>query len=282
MTADDLGLASGINRGIMDCVEKGIVSSVSLCVNGRAAEEALDFCKNHPRLDTGLHLVLAGEKALSRASGENGLSGKSGDFFRNWATFLAAYFSRRIDQRGLEKEIEAQFKKLSGAGIRVIHVNSHQHLHILPGILNIVMANCRKYGVRFIRLPYSRPARHWLFADWHRVILQIAVNLLCALNANKIRAAGLRTCDNTTGVLYSGRMGSTALRRFVSSLKIGKSEIIFHPGRVDEELLFLYGHWGYSWEEETNLLCSCDIKKLLDEEMISLMSFSSRREYDGR
>ncbi len=282
MTADDLGLARGINRGIMDCVEKGIVTSVSLCANGSAYEEALVFCRRSPGLDTGLHILLVEGNALSPASVESGLSDKAGRFPVNWAAFLARYLLRGIKPGGLEKEIGAQFGKICGSGIRVVHVNSHQHLHLLPGILDIVIANCRKYGIKYIRVPYSRPARHWLAAGWRRILWQTILNLFCARALPRIKAAGLRACAETTGVLHSGRMDGHILKKIIASLSEGRSEIICHPARAGRELSGLYGHWGYSWDEETDFICSTEARGLLKEYGVVLCAFSAaEKENDG-
>jgi len=282
VTADDFGLARGINRGIMDCVERGIVTSVSLCVNGSEYEEALAFCRRVPGLSAGLHLVFTGEEALSAAAGKNGLCGRDGRLPGSWPVFLARYFLGGIGLRGLEKEIKAQFGKISSAGVRVTHVNSHQHLHLLPAILDIVISNCREYGVRYIRVPFSGPARHWLGADRRRAAWQIILNMLCARALSRVKKAGLQACTETSGVLYSGRMGRSELKGMIAALKEGKTEIICHPGRDGGELSSLYGGWGYAWDKETDSLCSADVKGSLKEYGISLCGFSPAEKKDDK
>lgn len=274
MTADDFGLTGGINRGIVDCVEQGIVTSVSLCVNGREYDEALAFCRRVPGLSIGLHLVFTGEKALSPDAAENGLCGRDGRLPGSWPVFLARYFSGGIRLRGLEKEIEVQFGKIHSAGVRVTHVNSHQHLHLLPAILDIVILNCRRYGVGYIRIPFSSPARHWLSADWRKAAWQTILNPLCTRALSRIRKAGLQACAETSGVLYSGSMGRSELKSIISSLKEGRTEIIGHPGRGGGESAGLYGSWGYSWDKEADSLCSVEVKESLKEHGIALCGFS--------
>jgi predicted glycoside hydrolase/deacetylase ChbG (UPF0249 family) len=60
VNADDFGLTSGINRGIIEAHEHGIVTSASLMVRYPAAREAADYAKAHPELSVGLHFE-AGE-----------------------------------------------------------------------------------------------------------------------------------------------------------------------------------------------------------------------------
>ena len=59
--ADDFGASTGINRGILECLTRGVVSSVSLMVTGRAAREAAALSRDHPDLSIGLHWDVWGE-----------------------------------------------------------------------------------------------------------------------------------------------------------------------------------------------------------------------------
>jgi len=59
--ADDFGQAPGINRGILDCHRRGVVTSASLMVTGRAMREAVSMSRDHPRLSLGLHWDVWGE-----------------------------------------------------------------------------------------------------------------------------------------------------------------------------------------------------------------------------
>lgn len=259
-------MAYGINRGIIDCVNNGSVSAVSVSVNGAAFADAVGFIKCKPSLNAGLHITLTGEKALLASKEIESLSGNDGNLPGNYLVFLLKYFSRRIKASDIEKEIHAQFKKFSDAGLKIRHVNSHQHLHIVPGVLEIVIRACRAHGVLFIRCPYSRPGRHWLSARLDKVILQFILNIFCYLSAAKIRSAGLKTYDNTSGILFSGKLRSSEIKMLLSSFKNGLSELICHPAYVDKELLSSYGFWGYSWAEERSLLSRSEIKALLKNE----------------
>src|SRR6266508_4579544 len=58
VNADDFGQSHGVNRGIIEAYEKGIVTSASLMVRRSAAEEAAAYSREHPELSVGLHLDL--------------------------------------------------------------------------------------------------------------------------------------------------------------------------------------------------------------------------------
>src|SRR3954454_6238462 len=59
VNADDLGLSAGVNRGIFEAHERGIVTSASLMVRWAGAREGAAYAKANPRLGVGLHLDFA-------------------------------------------------------------------------------------------------------------------------------------------------------------------------------------------------------------------------------
>ncbi len=58
VTGDDFGASHGINRGIVEAHEDGILTSTSLLVDGPASAAAAALGREHPDLSVGLHLVL--------------------------------------------------------------------------------------------------------------------------------------------------------------------------------------------------------------------------------
>jgi predicted glycoside hydrolase/deacetylase ChbG (UPF0249 family) len=61
VNADDFGASTGINRGILECHTRGVVTSTSLMVTGRAVAEAVSMSHDHPVLAVGLHWDVWGE-----------------------------------------------------------------------------------------------------------------------------------------------------------------------------------------------------------------------------
>src|SRR5207249_12208513 len=55
VNADDFGQSRGINRGIMEAHEQGIVTSASLMVRWPAAPEAAAYARSHRSLSLGLY-----------------------------------------------------------------------------------------------------------------------------------------------------------------------------------------------------------------------------------
>jgi predicted glycoside hydrolase/deacetylase ChbG (UPF0249 family) len=55
VNADDFGFTRGVNCGILEAHDRGIVTSASLMVERPAATEAADEARERPRLGVGLH-----------------------------------------------------------------------------------------------------------------------------------------------------------------------------------------------------------------------------------
>jgi predicted glycoside hydrolase/deacetylase ChbG (UPF0249 family) len=58
VNGDDFGWSHGINRGIVEAHERGILTSASMMVDPPASAEAALLGARHPTLDVGLHVVL--------------------------------------------------------------------------------------------------------------------------------------------------------------------------------------------------------------------------------
>ncbi len=64
VNADDFGVSTGVNRGIMECHTRGVVTSASLMVKRPAVQEAVAITRDHPDLAVGLHWDAGGEGAV--------------------------------------------------------------------------------------------------------------------------------------------------------------------------------------------------------------------------
>jgi predicted glycoside hydrolase/deacetylase ChbG (UPF0249 family) len=59
VNADDFGQSHGVNRGIIEAHERGIVTSASVMVRWPATAEAVAYSRQHPHLSLGLHVDVA-------------------------------------------------------------------------------------------------------------------------------------------------------------------------------------------------------------------------------
>jgi chitin disaccharide deacetylase len=112
VNADDFGLSAGVNRGVIEGCDCGIVTSASLMARWPAAEEAANLARSMPSLSVGLHLDL-GEWVYRRHAWE-----------------LSYIVVSTDDARAVTDEAERQlaaFRRLMGRD--PTHIDSHQHVH---------------------------------------------------------------------------------------------------------------------------------------------------------
>lgn len=112
VNADDFGQSPGVNRGVIQAFEYGIVTSATLMVRWPAAEEAAAYAREHPDLSVGLHLDLGEWEYVE------------GDWRARYEVVDTG------DPAAVEAEVEGQidaFTRLLGR--EPTHLDSHQHVH---------------------------------------------------------------------------------------------------------------------------------------------------------
>jgi predicted glycoside hydrolase/deacetylase ChbG (UPF0249 family) len=233
VNADDLGLAESVNRGIVEAIESGIVTSASLIVNMPACEDAIrrlrEAQKRGVAASIGLHFNIVAGKPLSECAT---LTRRHTNEFRPLATLAWCALTGRVEIRDIELELEAQLQKatdlLAPLGLRVTHIDSHRHAHCLPEIFDAVLRSARRHGIGHVRHPNE--TRATLRGRPHAVI---ASRLLRAVLAQ-------RPALDDVGFTGIGVMGSRTFDRdvaaIVSALPPGTTELMVHPGYDSAEL----------------------------------------------
>ena len=68
---------------------------------------------------------------------------------------LPAALLRKFTAREVHREMEAQIARVLHAGIRPTHLDSHQHVHLMPGVFDIALDLAEAYKIR-VRVPHDR------------------------------------------------------------------------------------------------------------------------------
>lgn len=268
VTADDVGLHPGMTLGALRAHEQGIVTACSVVANGRALDDAVERLRDRPKLDVGVHLTfVGGERPLSPPDQVRSLLGPDGAFLPGFRAFAARYLLGRVDAAELEAELRRQIERLLAAGLELVHANSHQHLHVLPRVFEIVLELAEDYRIPWVRIPRD-PAAH---RDLSPRSLEIAILNGIGRTARR-QAKGIKTVNRTVGILDAGRLTPGRLVRILNDVE-GVTELVCHPGVGDGELAGIYD-WGYGWDEETAALCDAGVKEGLRERGIEVMGFS--------
>lgn len=121
VNADDFGQSAGVNEGIIQCHEHGIVTSASLMVRWPSAPAAADYARAERALSVGLHLDL-GE--WTYRDGE-------------WVPLY--HVAAAHDPDTIRAEIASQldtFRQLMRCD--PTHIDSHQHVHRWDGVAAVL------------------------------------------------------------------------------------------------------------------------------------------------
>src|SRR3989344_3939554 len=242
--ADDLGLHKSINEGIIYLLKNGLIDGASIMASGDAFDDAIRQCLEVEHLNIGIHLVLVEERALTQIV-----------LPKNHRIFFIKYILGLTSLEDIERELRAQLNKCIKVGIKPSFINSHQHLHLLPGITDIVIKLAKEYHVQYIRIvnePFFSGSN--LFRKSELLFLK----LLSEMAKRKIKKAGLKCNDFFVGFINAGNIKKADVD---FAMKLSRKfpdkviELGCHPGYEDDELRKKYRNWGnYNWRKEFEVL----------------------------
>jgi len=137
-----------------------------------------------------------------------------------------------------------------------------------------VVALARRGGVRFVRTRLvgggGAPARR---------ATRLALNGVAALARRGVPAGerDLTTRFVTVGFVEAGgRLTASRLLDILDSLaarRLPVVEVMLHPGNCDAETERAYGHWGYRWDRDRELLLDPGLPEALARRGIEATSF---------
>jgi len=238
VTADDVGLHRGMTEGAIRAHRGGVVTACSLVANGVAFYDAVERLRDVPSLEVGVHLTLVEERSLT------GMRVPS-----SYVGFLLG----QKDVAAIERELRAQIERVLAAGLRVTHLNGHQHVHMWPHVFAIVSELADEYGIGYVRRVRDRGGRGG-------IVRRISIAALNALGSG----------GSTIGVMEAGHLTADRVIDLLRHVR-GMTELVTHPG-IDVDA---YPHWNYDWNAETEALCDPRVRKAIADRGIELVGPSS-------
>ena len=148
---------------------------------------------------------------------------------------------------------------------RPVHLNGHQHLHLLPRIFDRVLRLAEEY-----KIPYLRVARDsFTHASKARGLSIGGLNHF-GQKAKKRTPGTILQPDRTIGIAGAGHCTPDQLVPLFDFIE-GLTELVCHPGIGDAEIRKTY-KWGYAWDEETRALCDRGVRTALGDRGVELVS----------
>lgn len=278
INADDFGLTSGVNRAIAESNRSGVVTSATLMANAQSTVAATDLARTQPSLKTGCHIVLIDGVPLTAdlPSLANGTS----RFRSSLKQFALDSVRKRIAAEEIEREAEAQIRKIQSCGITLTHVDSHKHTHMFPQVLRPVLRAARACGVRAVRNPFE-PLRSWPKSMvlgspglWGRSAAVMAFQIFAYEFRRAIKEEGMVSTDGTVGIAATGMLDQTILLKILRALPEGTWELVCHPGYWDADLQAAGTRLTRSRQVELAALTSSETREAIVSQRIELISYA--------
>jgi hopanoid biosynthesis associated protein HpnK len=276
VTADDFGASLQVNEAIEQAHQTGVLTTASLMVGADAARDAVERAKRLPSLKVGLHLVLVCGSPMLPADRIPDLVDAQGKFSTHLARAGINFFFRPKVRRQLETEIRAQFAAFHNTGLRLDHVNAHNHMHVHPTVLSLILKVGREYNVRAVRLPREPFLNSWRAAQ-NALPKRLANSLLLrpwmSLMKWRLKKAQMAHNDYIFGMNDTGHMTEERVLGLLAHLPHGATEMYFHPALSKWDGMDP-GMADYACEEEFRALTSPVVAGALRRNGIQKISFS--------
>ncbi|MDR0310869.1 MAG: hopanoid biosynthesis-associated protein HpnK [Acidobacteriota bacterium] len=275
ITGDDFGLARPVNEAIVRAHMEGILTSASLMTGGEFFADAVERARNHPTLRVGLHLTLVEGRPVSPPETIPDIVDSNGEFSTRLARAGFRFFFLPRIRRQLETEIRAQFEAFARTGLPLDHADAHNHMHLHPTVLGLMLKTGKEYGLCAVRLPKEPPLRSWRAAKRALAARFASASFLAPwmlLMKRTLRRAGIKCNDYLFGMTDSGAMTEPLLQNILRNLPDGVTELCCHPAvsrsaEIDRAMP-LYRH-----EDEFRALTGDRLRRTLDEVQAQTIAF---------
>jgi chitin disaccharide deacetylase len=276
VTGDDFGLALPANEAIVRAHQEGILTTASLMVGAPFAQDAIERAKENPSLRVGLHLTLVEGIPVLPPEQVPDIVDANGEFSTHLARAGFKFFFYPGIRKQLEAEIRAQFEAFRKTGFALDHVNAHNHMHLHPTILRLILKVGKDYELKAVRLPNEPPMKSWKAAGTYfasRLASWVFLKPWMKLMKLLLKRAHVQSNDFLFGMTDGGSMTLDLVTRFMQNLPEGVTELCFHPAtrrcaEIDRTMP------RYHHEEEFLALISMTLRESMQKIGVQTIAFS--------
>jgi len=282
VNADDLGWTDGVNQGIVEAFHRGIVTSASLLANGAVFAGGAEAARSAPGLGVGVHLNLSDGPPIADRKTVRSLLNGDGEFAGGPESLLLRRARRGLVLGEVEREWDAQIRRVRDAGITPTHLDGHKHVHMLPGLFEIALRLAKHHGIAAMRVSLESSSLGAALASGTKtnpgLLLKQGVQArglkLLARDARaKAERAGIFTADCFCGIAQTGALTREGVEQFLKSLPDGTTELMCHPGYADAALQKSPTRLQDSRQTELKILTDTGIRNLVASLGIRLIDY---------
>ena len=281
VNADDLGWTEGVNRGIAEAHRHGIVTSASLLANGGAFASGVQLALTTPGLGVGVHLNLSDGPPAADAETVTSLVNDQGELAGGPENLLLRLARRSVALDEVEREWDAQIQKICDTGIRPTHLDGHKHVQMLPGLFEIALRLAKRHGIDAVRVSHEASNLRAALASgatsgsvMKQGVQARGLKLLTPDAREQAERAGIATADYFCGIAQTGEWRREGVLRLLEVLPEGTTELMCHPGYVDEELEKSATRLKASRHAELAILTDTQVRNLVASQGIRLIDYA--------
>lgn len=187
VNADDFGMTSSINRAIVDCHKRGNVTSTTMMVSMPGTEDASRLARSLPSLAVGLHFSLTEGTPLTRGQSLLGPGGR----FHPRGLLVRRLFAGKVESADLRREFVAQMERIAALGVKITHVDSHEHVHMFPAVFKAIAPIIERAG-----LPLRLVVPPWETSTAWSNPLKFAKQMVLRWTAGRFRRGSRLRCND--------------------------------------------------------------------------------------
>lgn len=200
VNADDFGLDERVSRAIAQCLDEGLINSFSVFPFRDAfhCELLHSILVKHAQVRVGAHLALVGSAKEEHP--------------KHYRDFLRRYLSGRMKTSNVRAIWKAQIEDLGvhlGGTDRIAHLDSHQHLHMLPGLWQAARSLQAEFAIPRLRVPFESLGR----SLGHRFPFGLGMQALARLRVSRSTPGFLGFFTSTCFTFEANRKGLARVRR---------------------------------------------------------------------
>ncbi len=241
VNADDFGYSKGINLGIIEAFQHGVVRSTTMMANMPGFDHAVTLYNENPGLGVGVHLTLTCGRPLTQ--GLKTLVDANGNFHK---LPVLNEINGTFDPDELEKEYHAQIEKTLKAGIHVTHLDSHHHTHPIGPMFKVFIKLAKEYGL---------PVRMYGKSKQDPI------------------ASEVKSTDDFNESFYADGVTFENFKKIITDSKGNSLEMMCHTAFVDHAI-YHGSSYALNRIEELHILTSDEVKNFVKENNIELINFT--------
>ena len=271
INADDFGRHAEINRAVEQGLVYGCLRSATVMPGGAAFAGAIDIARRHEALGLGVHFTLVDGNPILPPSEIPSLVAEDGRFLPDHTALLRRYLKGGVNLEEVRRELAAQLRKVEATGVPISHVDSHQHMHTLPGIIDIVLDLASSARIRAVRAPRT-PLFAGAFGGLGQFVGRLGLSTLAQLAAVKAHRRGLAVTEHFSGIVAGEAFSEAELLKLIAHLPQGTTEVMMHPGMKNDVLQEDSG-WQHDFEAELAAILSPRVGEALRKAEVEPVNF---------